>query len=186
MRAKDPYYSPNLVQWKWDSGYNENIIYEYDRKVTPVMYDKNEIKNIPKEHDNKYIKKLTGENLLMFNIDGIDYIDSVENMYNKDMVLIRGWVALRDRDNSDKACKKWLLLKSVTNDEEIYRFEIHPRQRQDVAGLFEDKTQNAQNSGINVFFDEKSIPRGKYIIGVILEHKRQYVKWSTEIIDTMR
>jgi hypothetical protein len=122
----------------------------------------------------------------MFNIDGTDYIDSIENMYDKNMILIRGWVAQKDRDNSDALCKKWLLLKSTTDENNIYSFDIHPKPRPDVEGLFDDKTQNAINSGINVFFDEKSIPKGKYITGIIFESKKRYVKWSNEIIDTTR
>jgi glycosyltransferase involved in cell wall biosynthesis len=183
MRAYDPFYSPNLVQWKWDSEYNENILYGYDKKITPVILRPNDIKKLPKAHENKYIKKLTGENLIMFNIDGIDDIADIENMYDKDMLLIRGWVVLRDRDNSDKKCKKQLLLKSVTDGNSIYAINIIPKQRLDVAALFDDKTKNAANSGINVFFEKKDIPKGQYIIGVLLENNRRYIKWSTETIE---
>jgi hypothetical protein len=183
MKAYDPFYSTKLVQWKWDSEYNENILYEYDKKITPVILDQDEVKGLPREHENKYVKKITGENLLMFNIDGIDNIDSIENMYDKKMILIRGWVALRDRDNSDEKCKKRLLLKSVSNENVIYSMEIIPKQRFDVASLFDDKTKNASNSGINVFFEEETIPEGKYIVGVLIENNRRFVKWSTETIE---
>lgn len=183
MRAYDPFYSPNLVQWKWDSEYSGNLIFEYDRLVNPIKPETNEIKGFPKEHKNKYIKKLTGENLLMLNIDGTDYVDSVENMYDKNLVLIRGWAAIRERDNSDVSCKKWLLLKSASDEDNIYKLEIHPKPREDVAVLFDDKTKNAINSGINVLFEEKAIPNGKYIIGVLFDTKRHYIKWSTETID---
>jgi GT2 family glycosyltransferase len=183
MKAYDPFYSPKLVQWKWDSEYNENILYEYDKKITPVILDRDEVKGLPREHVNKYVKKLIGENLLMLNIDGIDNIDSIENMYGKKMILIRGWVALRDRDNSDEKCKKRLLLKAVSNENVIYSMEIIPKQRFDVASLFDDKTKNASNTGINVFFEEETIPKGKYIIGVLIENNRRFVKWSTETIE---
>jgi GT2 family glycosyltransferase len=183
LKAYDPYYSPNLVQWKWDSDYNENIINDYDKEITPVTIDGKELKKLPKEHDNKYIQKLTGENLLMFNIDGVDYIDGVENMYNKNMLLIRGWVALRERDNADEKCRKQLLLKHVSDEKIVYRLEIHSKQRIDVAGLFDANTSNAVNTGINVFFDVKALQKGKYMVGVLLEAKRQYVKWSTQTID---
>jgi GT2 family glycosyltransferase len=183
MKNYDPFYSPNLVQWKWDSEYTENIIHEYDKGITPVIISQNKIKKLPRQHKNKYIKKLTGENLLMFNIDGVDYIDSIENMYNKNMILIRGWVTLRERDNSDSTCKKQLLLKSLQNESVIYKLDIQPKQREDVAGLFDNKTKNAANSGINVFFDEGLIPSGKYIIGVLVENSRRFVKWSTETIE---
>jgi hypothetical protein len=119
----------------------------------------------------------------MFNIDGIDDIADIENMYDKDMLLIRGWVVLRDRDNSDKICKKQLLLKSVTDENSVYAINIIPKQRLDVAALFDDKTKNAANSGINVFFEKKDIPKGQYIIGVLLENNRRYIKWSTETIE---
>jgi hypothetical protein len=184
LRAYDPYYSPNLVQWRWDSDYTENIIHEYDKEVTPTKLDTKELKNLPKEHENRYIKKITGENLLMLNIDGTDYIDSIENMYDKNMLLISGWVALRDRDNSNTSCKKWVLLKSALDDTEIYKLPIHSKQREDVAKLFDNNTRNAANSGINVFFDEKSIPSGKYTIGVLFEGKKRYIKWTTNVIDT--
>jgi GT2 family glycosyltransferase len=183
MRAYDPFYSPNLVQWKWDSEYNENIIYEYDKKITPVILGLNDVKKLPREHENKYIKTLTGENLIMFNIDGIDDIAAIENMYDKDMFLIRGWVVLRERDNSDIKQKKQLLLKSVTEENVIYAINIIPKQRLDVANLLDDKTKNAANSGINVFFEKEAIPKGKYIIGVLIENNRRYIKWGTETIE---
>jgi hypothetical protein len=178
MRAYDPFYSPNFVQWKWDSKYSENIIYEYDREVTPVMLEQEEIKKLPREHRNKYIKRLTGENLLMFNIDGVDYIDSIENMYDKNMLLIRGWVVQRDKDNSDNKCKKQVLLKSVSDENIIYKLEIHPKQRGDVANMAGACTIDGANSGINVLFSEDGLPKGKYIIGVLFENNRRFIKWS--------
>jgi hypothetical protein len=52
-----------------------------------------------------------------------------------------------------------------------------------VAAIFDDKTKNAANSGINVFFDGKQLPKGKYLIGVLFKNNRRYVKWSTETIN---
>jgi GT2 family glycosyltransferase len=191
FRAKDPFYSPNLVQWKWDCKYNDGYLYDYDKKTEPVKLDEAGIKALPVEHTDKYVKKLLGENRPMLNIDGIDYIDSIENMYDRDLVLVRGWSVLRERNNDSSACEKWLLLKSVENEEVIYRLKIYPKQREDVAGLFEtesqksSRTKNAANSGINVIFETEDIPRGSYYIGVLIKNNRRYYKkWSTEIVDT--
>jgi hypothetical protein len=121
----------------------------------------------------------------MFNIDGVDYIDAIENMYDKDMILIRGWAAIREMDNSDSHLEKIILLKSESDNNIIYKMKVHPKQRQDVAAIFDDKTKNAANSGINVFFDGKQLPKGKYLIGVLFKNNRQYVKWSTNTIEIM-
>lgn len=181
MRAKDMFYSPNLVQWRWDASYSENLIFDYDREVIPLKAEAGDIKRLPKEHSGRYIKKLTGESLLMMNIDGVDYIDSVENMYGRDMVLIRGWAVVRGRNNSDKSCKKTLLLKSL-KDDSIYFLGIHSKPRKDVAELFDKNTKNAKKSGINVLFDALSIPKGEYTVGVLIEKHRRYMAWSTYIL----
>jgi GT2 family glycosyltransferase len=183
FRAYDPFYNPNLVQWKWDGEYSENRIYDYDKEVTAVILRKDEIKKLPREHGSKYVKKLTGENRLMFNVDGVDYIDAIENMYDKDMILIRGWAVFQKKDNSDICCKKHILLKSETKENIIYKMKVYTKQRLDVAAIFDDSTRNAASSGINVFFDGGKLQKGKYLIGVMVENNRRYVKWSTETID---
>jgi hypothetical protein len=119
----------------------------------------------------------------MFNVDGVDYIDAIENMYDKDMILIRGWAVFQKKDNSDICCKKHILLKSETKENIIYKMKVYTKQRLDVAAIFDDSTRNAASSGINVFFDGGKLQKGKYLIGVMVENNRRYVKWSTETID---
>jgi hypothetical protein len=78
-------------------------------------------------------------------------------------------------------CKKHLLLKNCNDNDIVYKLEIYSKEREDVAEIL--KSQDAICSGINIFFDEEKIPKGKYIIGVLFEKDRRFVKWSTEIFE---
>lgn len=94
LKARDPFYSPNLVQWKKDVAYNTGYLYDFDRLSIPVFLDngrENNIKKRPifKRYDfrrflhrksktaAKVYDRMTGFDKILFHIDSIRYGEGI-------------------------------------------------------------------------------------------------------------
>lgn len=177
LRGKDPFYNPNLVQWKKDTEYNSSYLYACDRAVASTKLDDKAVKALPKEHTSQYIKKLTGEARLMLSIDSVEI---------EDMVTVKGWCVLREQDNS--FVEKRLLLRNINNSSDIYELPIYPQLRTDVEALFQNSTEriptiNTALSGIQVLFEKINLPEGCYEIGVLTKNNKRYIKWSGQCFE---
>ncbi len=164
LKNKDPFYSEHLVQWKKDVAYSCNYLYPYDKINKPRILNKKEIKKLPKEHYNKYFRKLSGDNLSMFEIDQAE-VSELEGT-----VIVRGWYVMRGQDNA--MLDKKLLLKNMTSNE-IYEIGIYPMLRYDVEALFQEDakkvysgTKNVTLAGIQCIVDKKMLESGTYQIGI--------------------
>ncbi len=174
LKAKDPFYSEHLVQWKKDAAYHCHYLYPYDKMIMPVALSEAEIKKLPGEHENKYIRKLTGENLSMFELDETEVFEA------EGTLLIRGWYVLREHDNA--GIQRTLLLKNRTNGE-LYRCEISPKLRYDVEELFlqeagggRKRTQNVALAGIQCVIDKTEFTHGEYQIGIMITDETSWFK----------
>lgn len=170
-KGKDPFYSQHLVQWKKDVAYSCNYLYPYDKISKPRLLDGTEVCKLPKEHQNKYIRKLTGENLSMLQIDQME-VSEVEGT-----LLIQGWYVMRERDNA--TLQRTLLLKNVTGHE-VYELAVYPKLRYDVEALFQRETGNANSgtrntalSGIQCIVDKSELASGSYQIGMIITRENK-------------
>lgn len=172
LKAKDPFYSEHLVQWKKDVAYSCNYLYPYDKMVEPKLLEKALAGRVPKEHQNKYIRKLTGENLSMFSIDRAEVTACEETL------VIEGWFVLRERDNA--TIQRSLLLKNMDN-QEIYEITVHPKLRYDVEDLFQEEsrsghgTRNTALSGIQCIIDKNKLAGGSYQIGIRIKDNKSWM-----------
>lgn len=178
--ARDPFYSEHLVQWKKDVAYSCNYLYPYDKVMEPEFLNKESVGKLPKEHQNKFIRKLTGENLSMLQIDRAE-VSEIEGT-----LLIQGWFVMRERDNA--RIEKRLLLKNVAGDE-IYQLAIYPQLRYDVEALFhkEEKqgrriTRNVALAGIQVIVKKNTLTKGKYMVGILTDEKSEKKRLGTKKI----
>lgn len=173
LEGHDPFYSPNLVQWKRDVKYSVGYRYDFDRKVRPV---RPETASIFKKYDfgnairtrNRLLGKLydrvTGYNLSMLNIDSVEE-DGI-------LLIIKGWFVLQKRDNADLHRRLWLI--RITRDQDyrsVYEFPISPQLRSDVEALFaeDDRTEHTALAGIQLIFDKNELMNGTYQIGVVTD-----------------
>lgn len=183
LRAKDPFYSPNLVQWKKDAAYHTEYLYACDKVVPPqcpgdadrdAVFRKYGLRS--RLHQKwraagKLYDRLTGYHLLMARIDSIEEDDGV--------LTINGWFVRRYHDNARVTAKIWLI-----NDREdlpvVYAFDILPKLREDVAALFAGDgngalrkgTTNAALSGIQLRFKKDGLQSGNYRIGILTDKKQ--------------
>jgi len=190
LKGRDPFYSPNLVQWKKDVEYNTGYLYDFDRQSTPVLLGDDE-ENGKRKHAilkkldfrnclhaackkaARIYDRLTGYDKLMLSIDFVGDNDGKSD----DNVTIEGWFAVRNRDNADMIRKLWLIYETRNFDfHSVYEFEAAPKLREDVAQLLEKKdskknTQNTALSGIQVNFPKSALKPGTYRIGVLWDNK---------------
>lgn len=171
LKAKDPFYSEHLVQWKKDVTYSCNYLYPYDKICMPRLLNAAEIGKLPKEHRNKYIRKLTGENLSMLEIDSVEVSEA------DGTVLIQGWYVMRKHDNA--VLERALLLRNIESGE-IYELGIEPKLRYDVEALFQEEagktghgTINTALSGLHCMIDRNVLVSGSYQIGIRVTTKKQ-------------
>lgn len=185
FKAKDPFYSPNLVQWKKDAAYNINYLYEYDKVAEPVFSKEEEKRQVFRNRDframlyakcrqaGKVYDRITGYHLLQYHIDTIEE--------NADTITITGWHLRRNRDNADLQAKIWLRYVTGTSDHgSVYEFDIVPKLREDVAALFEgsthkrqdNRTKNTALSGIHVTFKKEGLKPGAYGIDILTDKKQ--------------
>lgn len=184
LRANDPFYSPNLVQWKKDAEYNAEYLYVCDHPVKPVLLGdggeegrrkrgllkKYAFRDVLRANGGmaaKIYDRLTGYNNLMMNIDNITY----DILNGKPCITIQGWCVVRNVDNAGLQRKLWLV--GGTRGEScgrVYELEIMPKLREDVAEVFGD-TKNTALAGIHAVFD-KGVPEpGTYRVGVVVQNK---------------
>ena len=161
LKAKDPFYSPNLVQWKKDAAYSTGYLYDFDRHAVPVLLDndsaaakrkqavfqKYDIRNLLHAKWGlaaKIYDRLTGYHDIMFQIDRVCYGDGItdgqitDNNITDNNITIEGWYVVRNMDNANLSRKLWLIYETRTFDfRNVYEFEIAPKLREDVAKLLE-------------------------------------------------
>lgn len=174
LKGKDPFYSEHLVQWKKDVAYSCNYLYPYDKISKPRLLNESEVQKLPKEHQNKYIRKLTGENLSMLQIDQMEASEA------EGTLLIKGWYVMRECDNA--TLQRTMLLKNMTG-REIYELAVYPKLRYDVEALFQQQTENADSgtrntalSGIQCIIDKSEFARGSYQIGMMITRENKSKK----------
>lgn len=205
LKGRDPFYSPNLVQWKKDVQYHTGYLYACDKPVQARRMDAGAVRALPRAHQNPYIRRLTGENLSMLSIDSVmsidsiasvddvvsvegasaDYISAREEPASGRLIVVTGWYVLRGHDNA--SVTKALLLRNINNMSDIYELPIHPLLREDVSELFRQETgkratRNTELSGIQVIFNGGEIPAGSYEIGVLAKKNRSYIIWSGQTL----
>ncbi len=185
LKAKDPFYSEHLVQWKKDVAYSCNYLYPYDKISKPRLLNADEVGKLPKEHQNKYVRRLTGENLSMFEIDQAEVSDTEET------VMIQGWYVMREHDNA--VLERTLLLRSLEN-QVIYELTIYPKLRYDVDALFQKGAENVRHctkntalAGIQCLVDKNMLASGAYQIGIVVDTKehswmKRKICWKKDCI----
>lgn len=191
LRAKDIFYSPNLVQWKKDTAYNTGYLYGYDKTAEPECLGAEDAGKIFQKIDfrenlyrqnraaGKIYDRLTGCHLFLSNIDSIEEEDGI--------ITIDGWCVQRNRDN--RVCPKKILLISTNQEKnqgkKVYAFDVLPKLREDVAALFQEsvygyraghkkkeKTKNVSLSGIQLRFEKEKLESGNYRIGILVNKKQ--------------
>lgn len=190
FRAGDPFYSPNLVQWKKDAAYHTGYLYEFDRYAKPILLENDgesgkRKRAVFKKYDfrnflnascgvmAKIYDRLTGYRDLMFHVDSVDYGDGAAGA----CITVEGWSAVRNMDNAGVPRKLWLIYKTRNFDfRSVYEFDIAPKLREDVAEILEEKdnpkgTRNAALSGIQVNIEKSALKPGVYSIGVLCKNK---------------
>lgn len=180
LKGSDPFYSPNLVQWKKDTEYNTGYLYGYDSVAEPAVVADEKKRPIFQRYDfrnmlhakcrpaAKLYDRLTGYGDMMLCIDSIEYDDGMTGG-----VTIEGWHAVRNTDNAGLSRKLWLICRVRNADfRNVYAFDIAPKIREDVAGLLEGKgTKNTALSGLHVNIGKGVLKPGTYGIGVVCGNK---------------
>ena len=173
LEGNDPFYSPNLVQWKKDVKYSVGHLYDFDKKMEPVrpetasMFKKFDFANGIRTKSRLFGKlydRLVGNNLPMFQIDSVEEAGT--------LIVIKGWFVLQRQENADLHRRLWLI--RITRDQDyrsVYEFPISPQLRSDVEGLFvgDEKTKNTALAGIQLIFDKNELMKGTYQIGVVTD-----------------
>lgn len=199
LNARDPFYSPNLVQWKKDVGYNTEYLYAFDRQSVPVLLGDDGAAGKRKRavlkksglraslHARcglaaKIYDRLAGYHDMLLCIDSIRYGDGItgdkitDNNLTDDILEIEGWCAVRNVDNADLPRKLWLI-EEGNGLRNVYELDIAPKLREDVAALLEDeedeekRTRNTALSGIHVNVRENALKPGTYRIGVVCRNR---------------
>lgn len=146
FNAKDPFYSPNLIQWKKDAEYNTGYLYDYDRQNTPVLLDDagesgKRKQEVFKSYDRrnwlqqrcrpaaKIYERIAGYHKILFQIDSIRHYRENGGCDNNisddiitdisitdDILTIEGWCAVRDTDNAGIFRKLWLICQTRNFD----------------------------------------------------------------------
>jgi len=177
LNAQDPFYSPNLVQWKKDAEYNTGYLYDYDRQNTPVLleddgesgkrkqavfkrYDRRNWLQQRCRYAAKIYERIMGYQKILFQIDSIGYHmgnvgcnnSTLDNMVTSvfetdDVLTIEGWCAVRDTDNASIFRKLWLICRTRNVD---YRnvYEFDIKPKlREDVAALLEKTQSGANSG---------------------------------------
>lgn len=204
FKKRDPFYSPNLVQWKKDVMYNVCYQFSYDKPLQPVQSSNQWRLNMEKWYQ-KYQKysqeKQLGEvrnqhtkwngliTKINFKLNGYDRsmlnIDSI--VFEGRLAVIRGWHVLTKCDNACLDRKLWLI--RVTQDKDYfksYMFAFAPQLRQDVAALFDNEekksrkqTRNTMLAGIHLIVDTTKLMNGTYMLSVLTTAgKKKFVAFA--------
>lgn len=173
LEGHDPFYSPNLVQWKKDVTYSTGYLYDFDRQARPVrpkavsIFKKYDFANGIRTKNRllgKLYDRLAGNSLSMLNIDSVEEDGT--------LMIIRGWFVLQKRDNAELHRRLWLI--RITRDRDyrsVYEFPISPQLRSDVEALFaeDDRTEHTALAGLQLIFDKNELMKGTYQIGVVTD-----------------
>ncbi len=165
----DPFYSRHLVQYKKDVDYNCHYLYPYD-----MIGEAEKVEKLPRLYKNKLLAKLSGQQLSMANIDGVEEI--------ADIITVTGWYVLQKHDNA--LMDKYLVLHNRENGHTV-RVKAEPWIRKDVTGIFlnVEGTLHTDLSGIKVHLDKKKLPKGEYRIGVLAYGESiQKLCWTNTLI----
>lgn len=194
LYARDPFYSPNLVQWKKDAGYNTGYLYDFDRQTAPVLLgDAGEAGKRKRAVSTKYAvreflrlkcplaarvyDRLTGYRDVMFHIDNAGYGEGItDGGITDNNIVVEGWCAVRNADNADLPRKLWLVCEMRGRDfQSVYEVDAAPKLREDVAAVLEDGAENGTRhtalSGIQVNIAGDALKPGTYRIGVVCRGK---------------
>ncbi|MBQ7943855.1 MAG: glycosyltransferase [Lachnospiraceae bacterium] len=165
----DPFYSRHLVQYKKDVDYHCHYLYPYD------MIGKIEaVERLPRLYRNKLLRKLSGQQLSMANIDAVTD--------EADILTITGWYVLQRYDNA--LLDKYLILQNQESGHTL-RVKAEPWLRKDVASIFAESegTLRTELAGIYVHIDKTQLPKGEYRIGVLAcGDKIQRLCWTDALI----
>jgi len=183
LKNKDPFYHPNLVQWKKDTAYHIGYAFPFDMPVKPQQPSVKRC-NVVKKQYADYLKysaayqdnKDTASKRLLakvyFKVRGYDLpmlrIDSIE--YEENLAVIKGWYVLQRHDNASLERKIWLI--RITRDADYlkaYEFVFLPQLREDAAALFvtQGDTANTELAGIHLIVDTAELMKGAYMLCVL-------------------
>lgn len=190
LNARDPFYSPNLVQWRKDAAYNTGYLYPFDRQVEPVLLENSGEPGkrkhaVLKKYDirkrlyskcspaAKIYDRLTGYHDMLLQIDSIRYDNGIiDDKITDNNLTIEGWSAVRNVDNADLSRKLWLISAEEVRSPDlrrVYEFDIAPKLREDVAAVL--GAENAALSGIQVSIGKSALKPGTYCVGVVCGNK---------------
>lgn len=163
LKAKDIFYNPNLVQWKKDVEYSCNYLYPYDKVQKPVVLEQKSAMRLPREHANRLVRKLTGENRALLQID------SEQLEADGCTLVVQGWMAMIGQDNAN--INKRFYMKHCESGS-VYELSYYPMLRKDVAkAIGDDVTRNVELSGFCFVIDTTNLEQGIYIMGTCIEDK---------------
>lgn len=205
LKNRDPFYSPNLVQWKKDVMYSVCYQFSYDKPLKPTQPSEQCWLHIEKQYQkysegkrlgevqNQHTKwhglvakinfKLNGYGRSMLNIDSI--------VFEGRLAVIRGWHVLTKCDNACIDRKLWLI--RITPDKDYFKsyvFAFAPQLRQDVAALFgnaekkngKKQTRNTMLAGIHLVVDTTELMKGTYMLGVLaMAGKKKFVAFADHV-----
>lgn len=207
LKNRDPFYSPNLVQWKKDVMYSICYQFSYDKPLQPIQSSKQWCLNIKRQYQKyqKYSEKRLGEvrnqhtkcsglmAKIKFKLNGYDRsmlnIDSI--VLEGRLAVIRGWHVLTKYDNACLDRKLWLI--RMTQDKDYFKsyvFAFAPQLRQDVAALFDNEekkssrkqTKNTMLAGIHLVVDTTELMNGIYMLGVLtMAGKKRFVAFADHV-----
>lgn len=199
LNARDPFYSPNLVQWKKDAAYNTGYLYAFDRQAKPLLLENSgeaekRKRAVFKWYDvrmrlyskcgpaAKIYDRLTGYHNMMFQVDSICYDNGIiGDKITDNNLTIEGWCAVKNADNADLSRKLWLIATDEMRSldwRRVYELDIAPKLREDVAAVLENNdkndkknTENTALSGIQLSIEKSALKPGTYCVGVVCNNR---------------
>lgn len=194
----DPFYSKDYVQYKRDTDYTCNFMYDYEKEnqmpIVQLSTPEQKIILGKKHSENKMIRKLTQEDALMFSIENVyetrpeeiakELVFHFDNEQKNevDYVQIEGWAALKNMDNSN------FLYKILLKDEEgnILICDTYIKVRRDVEEMMKGaQAINAALSGIVTRIPHDELKQGIYRFGVTAQSrvtgKFSYTSWNEQL-----
>ncbi|MBR5420807.1 MAG: glycosyltransferase [Lachnospiraceae bacterium] len=166
LYARDPYYSPHLVQERLDVEYHVNAPCEYEKRGKESVIGGPE--PFRKKPAGKLAKKLRLASNILAHTDGarrLLYFD--EDGVMKAQWVIEGWAA-PERESAG-ACVTELILKR--EDGEAYRVSTFRKYRPDVAAIL-PRQKEGELSGFVARLPEGAVPDGRYRAELLISRGR--------------
>ncbi len=171
-KGQDPFYSPYLVQWEKDAGYNINYQYAYAQMVKPVLASQSKLRKLIRQENHARMAKRAGSfaQRLYNKLTGagrqrltIESVEGIEENGAADIIKITGWHIMTGKDNS--SFDKSILL---YNDKSMYEARLYLKLREDVAAVFENdqRTLNVSLAGIEARLDMSNVEMGSYSLAI--------------------